>query len=428
MVNGRSTGYEFVGELPALGGIHLTKLAKSYEELMPTPLDDLFPDESHIERTIVIETIMEGLGTAPIVQFGRPAGSFLHNERILRRIVEPVVIREDDFLDQGMINQLRKPGEENVAYNPNEIMERRVQRMIRRQQRTKALLQSYVLQGGIHYTDPRTNVSADVSTHIPEHNLFRYDGFNAAVAAGTTLGLGFEAAKPLTNNKNRREALFFVDPSNMTAGVPWTYERCDIVRTIRYIHQYLYNTNKNRFTELLMARDLYTVILENQHVKAAMGQVGIYMNGTTLATGSANTSVPSSFISINTTGEITHIAGLQLRLVDSMFRDPEDGQIKKMWPSNLVAMVAKNHMTDSSQTLGYTQHCVAESPEAKPGIWFRTSADMMPPNPPGRAMQMGNAFLPYAMYPQWIALLEVCEPNDVEENLILTSDLSFGTF
>jgi hypothetical protein len=429
MVNGRSTGYEFIGELPALGGIHLTKLAKSFEELAPSPLDFLFPDEINNERTIVIETIMEGLGTAPIVQFGRPAGAFMHNERILRRTVEPVVIREDDFLDQGMINQLRKPGEDNVAYSPTEIIERRVGRLMRRQQRTKALLQSLVLQGGINYTDPRTNVSTNVSTQIPAHNLFRYDGWDATVASGAALALGFNADKALTNNKNRREALMFVNPTTMTAGVPWTNERCDVVRCIRYISQYLYNTNKNRYTDAFMSRDLYTILLENQYVKAAMGQVGIFLSSTgSVSAGSANASTPSSFYSFDAAGNITHIAGLMIHLMDSMYRDPEDGDIKKMWPSNLVAMVARNHVQDKTQTLGYTQHCVAESPDGNPGVWFRTSPDMMPPNPPGRAMQMGNAFMPYAMYPQWISLLEVCEPGDVDESLVFSSDLSYGTF
>jgi hypothetical protein len=52
----------------------------------------------------------------------------------------------------------------------------------------------------------------------------------------------------------------------------------------------------------------------------------------------------------------------------------------------------------------------------------------MPPAVPGRAMQMGDAFLPYAMYPQWISLLTVAEAEEIDENLILRSDLSYGTF
>jgi hypothetical protein len=259
--------------------------------------------------------------------------------------------------------------------------------------------------------------------------LFRYDGWDAAVASGAALGLGFDADKALTNNKNRREALMFVNPTTMTAGVPWTNERCDVVRCIRYISQYQFNTNKNRYTDAYMSRDLYTILLENQYVKAAMCQVGIFLSSTgSVSAGSANASTPSSFYSFDAAGNITHIAGLMIHLMDSMYRDPEDGDIKKMWPSNLVAMVARNHVQDKTQTLGYTQHCVAESPDGNPGVWFRTSPDMMPPNPPGRAMQMGNAFMPYAMYPQWISLLEVCEPGDVDESLVFSSDLSYGTF
>lgn len=428
MVNARSTGYEFIGELPALGGLHLTKLAKSYEELAPTSLDFLFPEESNIERTIIIETMMEGLGTAPIVQFGKPAGNFLHNERLMTRKVEPVCIREDDFYDQGFINQLRKPGETDVAWSPEELIARRVQRMVNRAQRTKAMLQSYVLQGGINYTDPRTGVTTDISTHIPPHNLFRYNGFDGAAAAGDALALGYTAAADLTNNKGRKEALYFVDPAARTAGVPWTVESCDIIRSLRYIKQYLMNTNKNRYTDIMMSRDLYTVILENQYIKAAMGGVGVYLNNaqSSIATGTAMSNSP--YLVLGPDGEIASLAGLNITLMDTMYRDPEDGEVKKMWPNNLVALVARNHMTDSSQTLGYTQHCVAESPAGTPGFWFRTSPDMMPPAPPGRAVQMGNAFLPYAMHPQWISLLEVAETEDINNSLFLDADISYGTF
>jgi hypothetical protein len=424
-----STPYEFVGELPALGSLQLTQLARSYEEVESTSLDPFFPAQSIDARTIVIETIKEGLGIAPLVQFGKPAGAFMDNERIERRIIEPAVTREDDFLDQGLINQLRKPGTFNEAWAPQQLMEHRVRKLVVRQKRTISLLQAYVLQGGIDHLEPRTNVRTVVSTQIPAHNFFRYDGFGATLAAAAPItGTPYTAAKALSNNKGRPEALMFVDTATNTAGVPWTHPYADILRCLRYLKQYAMNTNKNRYTDLVMSRDLYTVIQENHHIKASMGQVGIFMNSVGLATGSANASTPPALYQFSSDGELKAMAGLNIILVDTMFRDPEDDEVKKMWPSNLVAIVARNHYSDRQQTLGYTQYCVGEAPDGKPGMWMRSGPDQMPPAPPGRTMQIGNAFLPYAMYPQWIMLLTVAEEEDVDANVYLRADLSYGTF
>lgn len=424
-----TTPFDYIGDIPALGSLQLTKLARSFEEIETTNLEPFFPAETIDARTIVIETIKEGLGIMPIVKFGQPAGSFAENDRIEQRIVQPAVVREDDFLDQGMINQLRAPGTMNDNYGPEQLVSRRVQKLVNRHNRTLDFFRAQALLGGISYRDPRTNVSINVSTNIPAHNMFRYDGFNGPVAAGSNIpGTPYVASRNLTNNKGRTEALLFTDGSQ-NAGIPWSDPQADIIRCLRYLKQYLMNTNKNRFTDLVMSRDLYTVIQENNFIKAYMGGIGVLVGspGTSPSPIVGGPQTPA-FVAFGPGGDVTQLAGMNIVLVDNLFRDPTDDVIKKMWPSHRIAMVARSHMLDASATLGRTQFCVGEAPDAKPGMWMRTGPDQMPPSPPGRTMQMGNSFLPYAIYPHWIALIDVCEPQDVDSNLILRSDLSYGTF
>lgn len=422
------TPYEYVGDIPALGTLQLTRLARSFEELEGTPLDFLFPDEIIEERTIMIETIKEGLGIMPLVRFGVPAGNFLEPERIERRMEQPAVVREDDFIDQALVNQMRKAGTMNDRDPASAIIQRRTRALVARHNRTKDVLRAMVLQGGINYTDPRTNVGINVSTQIPAHNLFRYDGWNANVAAGTTItGSQLKAGKSLTNNKNRPEAMLFADAVGNIA-IPWTNPQADIVRCLRYLKQYLMNTNKNRYTDIVMSRDLYTLLLENQFIKAYSGNFGVIIDQNTGNFGTANSNRPVPEVTFGPGGDITSIAGLNIILVDTMYRDPVTSEIVKVWPTDLVAVVARNHMSDPSATLGFTHHCMGESPDERPGMWMRTGPDQQPPAVPGRSMQLGNSFLPFAVYPQWICLLTVAETSDIDQSVFFRSDLGYGTF
>jgi hypothetical protein len=415
------TPYEYVGDYPALGGIQLTKLARSYEQLESQGLEDLFPVITINERTVVVETIKEGLGIMPIVQAGIPSGAFLEPERIERRFYQPAYVREDDFIDQLLINQLREAGTLNDQASPLGIIERRVQRLVNRHNRTRLVLQSQVLQGGINYTDPRTNASINVSTQIPVHNYFSYNGWDASLSSGGTAASGYTANSNFTNNKGRKEALLFTSTDGR-AGVPWTDPKADILRALRILKQYLYNTNKNKYSDIVMSRDLYTVIQENNQIQAYLGGVGI------IGSSPVSTFREYPLITFAAGGDITSLGGLNIRLIDSLYRDPVDNVIKKLWPSNLVALVARSHYSGGGVTLGYTQECVGESPDGKAGLWMRTGPDQMPPAVPGRAMQIGNAFLPFATYPQWIALLTISDANAVDSFSILRADLSYGTF
>jgi hypothetical protein len=432
----QSTPYEYVGEPPALGGVALTKLARTYAELDTSDLSDLFPDQYSPERTIIIETIMEGIGIMPMVRPGIPSGNFLPNDKIFRRTVEPALFREDDFVDQYLLNQLRQVGTQNDVINPQAMLQDRVRRLVARHNRTIDFFRIQVLLGSINYEDPRTGVKIDVTTQIPLHNLYRYDGYDSSVAKDATITVGttaYKAAKALTNNKGRKEAVFF-GSADERLGVPWTDPDADIVRCLRLIKEKLRKTNKNVYTDLYVSSDLYTIILENNYIKASDSRIGFFNYGTDQG-GVADskrilpvTNSSNNSISIGPGGEINSIAGLRLHVIDQLYSDPVSQTVKNMMPAHQAVIVAKSHVNDSSQTLGYTQYCVGESPDGNPGLWMRTGPDMQPPHTPGRAMQIGNSFLPYAMYPQWICVLDVCEPNDISSSYMLSDDIDYGTF
>lgn len=431
----KSTPYAYVGEPPALGGASLTKLARTYAELDTSDLSDLFPDQMSPERTIIIETQMEGIGIMPLVRPGIPSGNFLGNDKVFRRTVEPAIFREDDYVDQYLLNQLKQVGTQNEIASPQSILQDRVRKLVSRHNRTIDLLRIQCLLGGINYNDPRTGVDINVPTQIPAHNLFRYDGYDATLANGATLTFGgtdWTAGKALTNNKGRKEALLFAS-ADERIGVPWTDPDANIVRCLRYIKEYLRKTNKNIYTDLYISSDLYTVLLENNYIKATDNRIGMFNYDGGPAGASAKRIVAANGgnngeIAIGPGGEINSIAGLRLHVINQLYRNPDEKKVQNMMPTYKAVLVARNHVNDTAQTLGYTQYCVGEAPDGQPGLWMRTGPDMQPPNTPGRALQIGDSFLPYAMYPQWICVLDVCEPEDLDETLILSSNLDYGTF
>lgn len=421
-----TTDYEYIGTIPALGSLQLTEMARAFAQLPGGKLEDLFPDRTSIERTVRVERVLEDLQMAPVVQMGIPAGFFLKPERVESRVFEPVITREDDFVDQAIVNQLRQVGTYNEAVPAFKIVQDRIRRLVERQQRLKEYMHAQVLLGGINYIDHRTNYTVDVSTQIPVRNLFRYNGWDAILSSGSGLSTPMgpsTAYGDLTNNKNRREALFFMN-TQREIGVPITNPNFDLVHLFRLIKQFLYNSNKNVFTEVVMSTDLYTVIQENELIKAYMGAVGTFIYDKSLDTVSSGRTPP--VVSFGPGGDITAIAGLNIRVVDGLIEDPETQELKKLWPAHKIAIVAKNHFSSTSETLGYTYHCVGESPDTKPGTWMRTGPEQQPPSPPGMTVQIGNAFLPFAKYPQWIAIIDVCEPGDIEDKLILAPDLTEG--
>ncbi|MFB6282854.1 MAG: major capsid protein [Halobacteria archaeon] len=432
-----STPYEYVGEDLGLGSLELTMLAQSFAEVDFTELDMFFPAQNIQARTVTIETQKTSLGLMRMVDMGMPDYAGMPNDRIERRQVEPAVFRESDFFDQGFINQIRENPSSNQATPVEQIIQRRINRLVSKRNRTINYLQSQVLLGGINYEDPYTGAKADVPTQIPQNNYFHYKGFDSSVSAEAQVDATHDlrAYSDMVNDKGRKEALLFTS-SDGYAGVPWTHPRADILASLRWILNYLEETNKNRYTDIVMARSLLTVLMENQLIKAHSGQYA-FSNFAVNPNNTQNTPVAgqnimppgasAGRIEMDSTGTLTSISGLNIVTMRNLFLDPQTNKHLHMWPINKVALVARDHQDNPGETLGQTVHPIAEGPNQEPGMWLYSSdVEYDPPNPPGRAVQMGDSFLPFATYPQWISVLTVCESDDVYAKQILRADSDFG--
>jgi hypothetical protein len=432
------TPYEYIGDDPAFGSLQLTMLARSFEQLQLSDLDILFPTKMSPERSLVIEQRVEGHGIMPPVAPGIPNGQFVEPDRMRRFNVVPQVFREDDTIDRLTANQLRRPGTINEQLPLQELMSSRVQKLVSRHKRTRQIFQAKMLQGGWRYYDERTKVSIDVSSNIPQHNLFSYKGWNDTVTAGSMLnvmGRAYEAHENMAPTKGRPEASFFVSTDGRI-GVPWTYPQADIVRTLKQILNYLYLTNKNRFDTLVMNSQLLSVISSiNEYFKAFQGIPGMLVNNLPTSTVAGNAAVGVSAsgtgpipVSFGPGGDITAIAGLKIIALDGIWRNPaNDNQLEVYWPSHKVALVASQSMSDPAAKLGHTYHCSGEAWDGKPGLWIETDMGLRLPSQ-GIHISAGDCFIPFPVYPHWIALLDVCDPAALYTSLPILPDLGYGTF
>lgn len=433
------TPYQYIGDDPSFGSLQLTMLAKSFESLMDSNLDLFFPRVLINERTLIIEQLIEGHSIMPPAVVGIPNGQFLEPNRLRRFSVVPQIFREDDSIDQMFVNQLRRPGTVNDQMNAQEWISKRVQQLLNRHRRTREIFQAQMLLGGWQYYDPRTRVSINVSSNIPAHNFFSYNGWNATVSAGSSvniMGRSYVAHGSLTPAKGRTEAAFFTS-SDYQIGVPWTVPQADIVRGVKLLLNYLYITNKNKFGYMVINSQLLSVISTvNEYLKAWQGFPGIFIQnqptdtvaGNALA-GTALNAPPAQSITFGPGGEIATLAGLRIIPLDGIWRNPaNNNKLEVYWPANIVALVASQSMSDSSAKLGMTYHCSGEAPDGAPGLWIRTMTDAPLPAPPGMMMQMGDCFIPFPIYPHWIALLNVADPTDLYTNLPILPDLAYGTF
>lgn len=434
------TPYQYIGDEPSFGSLQLTMLARSFNDLAIGDLDVFFPPMMVNERTLIVEQLIEGHAIMPPAVAGIPNGQFLEPNRLRRFSVTPQIFREDDSIEQMYVNQLREPGTINTQRSAQDWIARRMQMMVNRHRRTKSIFQAKMLLGGWKYFDQRTKVGIDVSSNIPAHNFFSYNGWQTAEAADTDIDVMGRSYRTLNNltPKGRTEAAFFTS-TDYRIGTPWTYPQADIVRGLQLMLNYLYITNKNKYTHIVMNSQLLSVITAvNEYLKTWQGFPGMaVINQPESAQGVAgNTALAASnnrpgpqHITFGPGGEITSIAGLKIVVLDGIWKNPaNDNKLEVYWPAHKVALVAANSMSDPGATLGYTYHCSGEAKDGSPGLWVRSSEDAPLPSPPGLKVQMGDCFVPFPVYPHWIALLDVCEPEDLYTSLPILPDLGYGTF
>lgn len=421
------TTQEYIGDIPALGGIQLTEYLNRLQELKSGDLSDIFPDRNIAEREIRFEQMFAGVPIMPLVNPGRPSSiASPETARVTEFRVRPAYFREDEYFDTYFINQLRTSMATNDLYTPEAYVAERVQKIFEKHQRTKEIFRVLCLLGGISYTDKRNNVSINAITNIPTRNLFRYDGWNATLSAGSTAAFGgasYTAASNLTNNKGRAEAIYFSD-ANLKFGVPWTHPQANIARSIRMLRNRNFRANKVAFNEIFMGPDLYTLLQDNEYIKSELGSTALFGNfasGQPRSVYTSGNSARQVDYRFGSEDDLVSIGGARIRVMQQQYRDPATGVVKQVWPSNKVVLAS------TQDPLGFTYHCVGEGPNQAIGLWSRTTDNVPPPNPPGGAIQIGDAFLPVAKYPYHISIIDVCDPADLS-SLGLSADEFYGVY
>lgn len=343
-----------VGDILALGTTVMTDLAKYYEQFPVNPvIAQCFPVRTTNDQTIMIERVIEGVGIAPLVTPGL-TDVLTDNMSVDRMTAVPAFLRESDFITSNIVNNLRKVGTLNEREG-KEMIARRIQRMTNRMNLAWTVFQVQMLLGGINYTDPRTNVSLNLSANIPAGNLKAYNG-----------------TSPFTGWSSQANATPVTDLINF--------------------RQYIYNQSKVEPDTLVMTSDLRTILQNNAEILKRQEVSFLSQTG---------------YVTIKE-GKLVQIAGMNIETFDVVYQDPSNpAQPAKVWPINKVAVFASRHPVDKEQSVGRLVKCVGEDPAGRPGLWVRSGPDTNPPAAPGRSVQMGDSGLPFLVYPNWVGILTV---------------------
>lgn len=415
--------YEFQGE-PVF-----TELAKSLAPIIGnTPLSELFPEENILERHVKIQQRFDGMDTIfPMVEMGKPDVVLSSGHGTMtERIVQPLYIRRSTFMSYGEINSKIKPGTFNERWNPAEQIQDVMSRMMREQALTWDVYRAMMLLGGINYTDPRTGVGAQVSARIPAQNLWHYN-----VTSGFRGRAEHSLFRNLVDSNVER-------PADAIGGVPWTHPDAAIVEGFMKFANWFFDTNKSKISAIYMGPEMRNVISMNNEVKLALGgyipKFGAVAGDNNIGDGSGilipnggvmNRAMTGS-IGLDGGGALASIAGVPIRTIETQYKDPVDGIVKRVIPKNKVVVVSETDSQGAREAPGRTQYCVSEESGGQPGVWTRTQTQTQIPAAPGMYVQMGNAGMPYLKYPYRVAHLTVCEVEDIENRMGVLGDLGFG--
>lgn len=395
-----------------------TEVAKSFINIMGrTPLTDIFPEETIRERLVIIEVEHEAYPSLmPLVDWNKPdviTGS--NPNRMSRRPIQPLVVRESKFISHAELNTRLRPGSMNEFWNPEEQIAEIIRKMVESHNLTFDVYRGMMLMGGINLSDPRTGTSVAVSAQIPRHNIWEY-----------TVTEGYRA---------RNESSLFLkihdanDVNPLSQGTPWTDPNSDILSMVQRFTNWFRQTNKSRVTAMYMSADLAHIISFNNQVKLFAG--GTLFNVPPMGA-TISRQGPEPFVGLTPMGfgmgpeGVTSIAGIPVRVVDTKYRDPGSGRLKGVFPSNKVVFVSEVDANGRAEAPGRTQFCVSENKGGAPGLWTRMVEELPPPSPPGKLIQMGNAGLPYLKFPFRVAQVVVASPEDIHKRLGVVGDLSYG--
>lgn len=432
------------GDADLLGGTQLTMLLEGFARQTPPDLEDLFPTFYAPSRTIIFEQFIDSVSMAPVVEMGKEFATQLSTiRRGRKRFANPAFTREHIYIEDSAVNDLRAAGTYNDRVNPAQMVAAKIEAAYMRRNELILYMRYMALLGGINYTDARSDVSINVSTGIPPHNLFSYNGWGGtypdtsavgALAPGATVpsigdGNTYIAGTQLNPTKGRMEALLFTDV-NYNVGVPWTNRQADVAATVRRLKTWLSEVNKVDGWVIYMGSALHDMLQSNELIRRGSGQTAFV--GNTNVTSGGRTGVfpldgPVSPVNAYTfaNGDLISISGCPINIVRGRYADPQTGQPTLYWPPHQIVMVAPRSTSNTSDTVGMTWHCMGEYKEVV-GPWIRSVDNPPPPALPGLAIQMGDAFLPIIKYPHWISVINVCDPGALNSGLYNDTLFNYG--
>lgn len=435
-------------DIAALGGVVLTELAKTFENHQST-VGVFFPKRDIPAKKVEIEKVYGGVGMAPVVTPGQP-DVVGENSQVEKTTVDPVYGRETFNVDMDTINSLRMPGTMNEKYGRQYIADE-MKRYVGRNDLLFDFLRTQMIQGGVDYTDPRTNKRTQVSAGIPASHIIttvptkdwddptapvvddieemklvvRDDG---KVPATHIFMTSLRRSKLTRNNQvisraeSARDTGFVVYKNGELVRIAGlevvvqdtVYEALSAASvptaTVTITQANPAEGNNIYITAGGVNTGVYTAVAGDTAAKVA-ANLSNFINGNpaipVVATvaGAVITLTPKSpllnqSLVITTTGNITAtVAGSPLAVTGG-------GLVKavtKMIPDNKVVIACNGYGGDP---LGRTDYIIGEHPDSKPGIWSRAS-DTVPPAAPGALVQIGRAGLPYLLHPDWVVVRTV---------------------
>lgn len=411
-----NNGYNFFGTSTAptiVGNSRFTpelKLLKLAQEYAANPdnrhLLEIFPVQVEAERMVTIMRKKSSLPTlTPSVELGKnDIVTSMAEEAYETFAVTPIHLRETRVMNHGYMNNRVAPGTMNQRWLPEEQIARNVEELVKKINLTWDIFRAETLQGGINYTDVRTNTVTRQLSHIPGINFWDY-----SVTDGIR---GRADANAFRNIVNSNEDI-------INGGVAWTDPNADLIQTVRTISHWQAMTHKARLTRMYMHPELMHVLASNNQVKASNGS--IILN----APLGANPVVPQGANSIGMGAEfitdsmgLRSIAGVNIYPLFSNYRDPESGAPKTVLNKNKVIYVCEQDYNGITQSPGYTKLTYSEASNGgEPGMWLRYQEDPPAPAAPGITVQIGVSGMPVLMYPDRVGNMKIAEIENVDARI-----------
>lgn len=400
---GNSTAPKIVGNSKLTPELKLLKLAQEYaKHPQNNNLASIFPVVTEPERMVTIMRKKSSIPTTtPSVELGKnDIVTSNDNDAYEVTAVTPIHLRETRVLQHGYMNNRVAPGSMNQRWAPEEQIAETVRQIVERQNFTWDVLRAQVLQGGINYTDSRTNTITRQLSYIPEANFWDYsedDGYGGRADS--------RAFRNLANS----------NADTSVGGVPWTDPNADLLKSFRTIAHWQLMTHKAKITKILMHPELMHVLAFNNGVKMSRGAIVLNapLGSNPIVPAEADPTMGAEYVS-DAMG-LKSIAGVPILPLFANYKDPQTNINTTLLSKNKVIYVCEQDFNGVSRTPGYTKLTYSEAANGgEPGMWIRYDEDSPPPAAPGISVQIGVSGMPVLMYPDAVGTMKVAEIANVD--------------